>query len=362
MFSRLLSPFQFQHPKPTGRALQLRIDAAKLYSILQKSKHSRVPSSLTTPPSSEEEAPIASDLGLPSLPPFSHQTAIIKYHLFASTRQILLETRATLTSPGTASLRNAFSFIPSIATSSIKDAGRGLYVDGTAEPGTVLALYPGISYLPSQLRYATRNSGSNLDTSNTNDDDNDENDVTLADEASTTISDYAIARYDGVVIDGATEIAITLEDCLPEDASPEGAAPTFEHPFANAHLVNHPPPEKNANALQFLLDVDIKSMTPDLAALMPVRPSDISIGRLEGFENRTMRQRVPGTECLVTNAPPDRVLRTVALVALRTLKDEEIFMDYRFNPKISPPEWYSACGDGSQAVRRWYPRSAFTMS
>lgn len=357
--SRLLSPFQHGVLKPTGRALQLRLDTAKLYKILLSSQASNLPSRLTIPPPSEEEAPIANHLGLDALPPFSHQAAVIKYHLLISTRKILQETEASLTSSSSTALQDAFDFVPEIAPSTLESAGRGLFVNGTAAAGSMLAIYPGMSYLPSQLRHATRKSPSS--------EEHGMNSEELTPEESAPISDYAIARYDGVVIDGTAEISLTLEN-ENEDASEidtEKEAPealTLHHPFANAHLINHPPEHTPPNALQFILDVDTASMSGNSARLTPVRPCEMPISRLEQFENRTVRQRAPGVEYFISNAPNERVLRTIALVALRDLKDEEIFMDYRFNPKVEAPDWYVSCGDGSQAVRRWYPRSLFSLS
>lgn len=340
--------------KPLGRSLQLRLDAAKLYSLIHTSKHLLLPPNVTPPEPCEDEDAIAMEIGVNYLPSIQHQAGVIKYHLLSSTRRILQATYDSLTSTSPNQvLRNMFSFIPVIAPSTIELAGRGLFVDGTVHPGTVVALYPGMSYLPSQLRVAMRSTPSEEERSETKD-------VHSTNEPN--LSDYAIARYDGVVIDGAAEISIDLDDILSTTSFNEEQPLSLHHPFANAHLVNHPPPDVSANVLQFILDIDFASLGFPLAALMPVRSSNVQVGRMESFENSASRQCVQGVEHFVSSATWDRTLRTVALVALRPLRDEEIFMNYRFNPKIEPPKWYATCGDGSEASRRWFPRRAFSLS
>lgn len=353
MLSRLFSQ---QVPMHKGRALQLRLDTARIYSLITSSKHAHLPPSKSPPETSEEEAPIAADLGLASLPEFAHQAATIKYHLLVSTHRVLQKTFSSLSSKGTEahSFVKSFGFDPVIAPSTIETAGRGLFVDGTVQAGSLLAIYPGISYLPSQLRMATRKPPSRSD----NDGDVDSDGSDGADDAHLSpISDYAIARYDGVVIDGAAEIALDLQDVLPDGAASDTM---LHHPFANAHLVNHPPRGGSANALQFMLDMDMATLTAPMASLIPVRASDVAVSRLAALENSVSRRHVDGASIFCSTAPDCRLLRTIVLLALRDMKDEEIFMDYRFNPKVQPPEWYRACGDGDQASRRWHPRTVFS--
>lgn len=339
----------FKTSKPSGRSLQLRLDAAKLYTLLQSFQHLHQLPSLQTPEPCDDEDDIACDLGIESLPPVTHQAAVIKYHLITSTRRILRATLGSMTSRSPDQhLRTALPFTPVIASSTIKSAGRGLFVNGVADPGTIVALYPGISYLPSQFRTVTLTNSTHA------------REAGSSDENAEDLSDYAIARYDGVVIDGAVEVEIELDESVQKmNKLNLGETPDLHHPFANGHLVNHPPPGTQANVLQFMLDIDVLWLGFPLANLMPVQSSDIHIGHLDQYVNMATRQRVRDVQHFLSSARSNRVLRTVALVALRSLRDEEIFMDYRFNPSIEPPGWYTSCGDGSDASRRWDSRSVF---
>lgn len=367
--SRYLSPSLLTNEgiKPKGRTLQLKLDAATIYSIIQRDndKSIHIPSSMNSPQPSEDEHPIAQHLGLTSLPSVSYQAKIIKYHLLHSVRHILHHTLNSLASTAQSDhLRKTFGFVPTIAESTIPTAGRGLFVDGTAESGSIIAIYPGVSYLPSQLRNAQFTKPHAVDETN-----NDSSSIQLGDQAddaihtSLSLSDYAISRYDGVVIDGAQEISIDLDTVfdLWEDA-PTSRPDALSHPFANAHIVNHPPESGHPNVLQFLLDIDVTALPPHLALLVPVRPSDDPLGRLDNLENIGTRHRVKELAYFISHAPNERLLRTVVLVSTRRIEDEEIFMDYRFNPAVHTPPWYHPCGDGQQGHRRWHSRSVLTFS
>lgn len=178
-----------------------------------------------------------------------------------------------------------------------------------------MTLYPGVSYLPSQVRRLDR------------------------------VNDYFISRYDGVVIDGAASVDLEVPGVGGSDEA------ELEHPFAVGHLVNHPPKGVAPNVLQFMLDLDVRKLRKDVIALVPTKNfEEIAGGILEGVENVVHRQRVPGVEMFVGERG---TRRTLALVALRDLTEEEIFMDYRFNPRLPHlPEWYHAC-DEEGSERRW---------
>ena len=47
-------------------------------------------------------------------------------------------------------------------------------------------------------------------------------------------------------------------------------------------------------------------------------------------------------------------LRALAFVTTRQVADEELFLNYRLNPKNSPPPWYTPV-DPEEDRRRWQP-------
>lgn len=192
-------------------------------------------------------------------------------------------------------------------------------MQGRVPRGDVVTLYPGVSYLPSQVR---RLEG---------------------------VNDYFISRYDGVIIDGAAPVELDVQ------ATGGGGATELEHPFAVGHLVNHPPKGVVPNVLQFMLDLEVCKLGKEVVRLVPTMNfEEIGGGVLERVENAIHRERVAGVDLF---AGERRVRRTLVLVALRDLtEEEEVFMDYRFNPQlVNLPEWYHAC-DEEENARRWENR------
>lgn len=196
-------------------------------------------------------------------------------------------------------------------------------MEGSVRAGDVISIYPGASYLPSQMRLVH---GQGLE-----------------------MGDYCISRYDGVMIDGSIDVEIDVSQSLPSTGGREDSQ--LVHPFANAHIINHPAAGSTPNALQFMLDIDTAALPTAVKPLVPVQNSDLPVSYLENLENLSLRQRVPGVEFFVQR-PADRVLRTVVIVALKDLADEEVFIDYRFNPEVQWPKWYVECKGGGGA-RRW---------
>ena len=47
------------------------------------------------------------------------------------------------------------------------------------------------------------------------------------------------------------------------------------------------------------------------------------------------------------------IIKGLAFVAVRDIKDEEILLNYRLNPQVQKPAWYSPV-DLEEDARRWY--------
>lgn len=344
LLSRLTRPFQ---PRSTlaGRELQLHLDTATLYKTLPPQRH--VPRHQKPTP---EQQHVASLLKLPSaLPPFEHQATALTAHLHANTTRVLRSLAASFASHRPAqTLRDSLRFSLHVEKSSVAGAGRGVFVDGLVRSGSVATLYPGVSYLPSQVR----RSG-------------------LADEGIATQADYFISRYDGVVIDGSADVEIDVEGVLPEGWSAKQSTETSQdsleesqgdlmHPLGLGHLVNHPPPDTAPNVLQFMFDLDLQALPRELRPLVPCRNWGDVGGVLERVENEAFRQRVPSSTVFVSGSTDaGRITRTVALVAIRDIQNEELFMNYRFNPNAPGlPDWYWDC-DPEESSRRWKPKGVF---
>ena len=52
-------------------------------------------------------------------------------------------------------------------------------------------------------------------------------------------------------------------------------------------------------------------------------------------------------------SPHSSIVKGMAFVATRELQDEELLLNYRLNPQVQKPEWYSPV-DVEEDKRRWY--------
>lgn len=122
---------------------------------------------------------------------------------------------------------------PSSATHRGIGAGAGVFVDGMARMGAVLALYPGVVFYPSDLMKLP--TGTERFKGN----------------------EHLILRYDRTLLDAsASSLALVPGTAL-------------SCPLAVAHRVNHPPPGGGANALACSVELSAADVPAELHALLP---------------------------------------------------------------------------------------------
>lgn len=189
------------------------------------------------------------------------------------------------------------NFTLSIQESSISHplAGKGVFLKGSAIPGTFITFHPGLVYLAKDVRKMANYPAISKDNC------------------------FLMSRYDGCVLDA--------KDFDSDIQLPSGKR--ISHPFAFGHMVNHPPPGNKPNIMPFNYDV-MRNFPSDLMYLLP---------------NRYFKE--PGI--LFKTAA---VMRTIAFVATEDIHDEELFVNYRMNPSNDLPDWYSPV-DLEQDKRRW---------
>lgn len=194
------------------------------------------------------------------------------------------------------------------------ESGYGVWVEGSIIPGTVIAIYPGVVYLLNKIT----------------------KEVVLD-------NDYMINRYDDCIVDGRhweRRVHSNLQE-LSHLSYAKGDDPQYgqiynkyRNFFAIGNYINHPPKDKEPNvmshALDFLIDLDdkYKHYIPNYYAHQP--------GLLD--------------------IPSECYMKSVVIVAKRQIHDEELFLNYRFNPKNPYPDWYHQPNE-EEARRRWSRRS-----
>jgi len=218
-------------------------------------------------------------------------------------------------------------------------AGEGVFIEGKARMGSVLAIYPGVVFYPSDI-------------------------VKLVEGVERFKgNEYLILRYDQTLIDASPQ---TLE-LVPGSNS-------TACPLAVAQRTNHPPAGHDANALACALNLQVSDLPEELHGMLPyVRFEQVEWQMLHAGGNDEGETRLLGTplgggpfaaldrmlrfsisEMGAADAQDDQPLRCLVFVAARDIEDEEVFFNYRLNPATREtwPKWYVPYAE-EEAVRRW---------
>lgn len=182
-----------------------------------------------------------------------------------------------------------------VKKSGIENAGDGLYVDGRVGAGSLIGWFPGDTWLPEHLK----KQGSMkqfLD---------DPKHLTLL-------------RHDDTLIDSRSYFSKCHET----------------NPYTLAHFANHPEKGVKPNVIHLPIDFPADVEHEEVAEFLPNRyPA--------GF----------GPTWLGT---PDRSCcgYGIGLIASRDVEDEEVFMNYKFNPDAEGlPDWFDGVEGGDEG--RW---------
>jgi hypothetical protein len=192
------------------------------------------------------------------------------------------------------SLHTILGFSLEAKQSTLPNAGNGLFLKGTALTGSVISFFPGTVHMREFLTT------------------DDSMDKFLDDDWHNVIS-----RYDDIVI-----------DCRDYHGA--------KHPgneLAMAHYANHPPKDVKPNAFMLMYDFPA-AMNPEHEDVIP-----------HTFEKKPT---------LLGTIDKSAVHYGMVLMALRDIGDgEEIFLNYRFNPKVGgKPDWYHSV-NLEEDEKRW---------
>jgi len=201
-------------------------------------------------------------------------------------------------------IREELGFSVLSLKSTVTGAGRGVFLDGTAMAGSLLAFFPGQIWPKEYLSNAA------FSTSIFKDDNNFQ--LTI--------------RYDDILIDSRKAAYTVLNDVK-------------SNPWAVGHIVNHPP----------------RNVVPNCRTVM------VNFTEKMKLEASGLGRYVPNTyarEPMLSGPKAlDRDLITMhgfGLMAARDLSNEELFYDYRLSPGNEPyPKWYYPCDEESLKNRWW---------
>ncbi|KAI0528726.1 hypothetical protein KFK09_001268 [Dendrobium nobile] len=236
-----------------------------------------------------------------------------------------------------------------------EEAGLGLFVSGKSNVGSVVAFYPGIIYSPAYYRYIP--GYPRVDSCNS----------------------YLITRYDDIIInaqpwgiggesreiwDGffqpnfkpsSSSNIIQNSDRLwkalskPLESS-NGRNPSEvlerRNPLAFGHFANHPAKGSGPNVM--VCPYDFPVMEKDMRVYIPnIVFGDQESVTMKRFGSFWFRSKGAGDQVL--DAP---VMKTLVLVAMRPLCEEEAYLNYRLSNSKRRPSWYSPV-DEEEDQRRW---------
>ncbi|KAL4303129.1 hypothetical protein GQ457_10G018740 [Hibiscus cannabinus] len=233
------------------------------------------------------------------------------------------------------------------------EAGQGLFLNGEANVGAVIAIYPGVIYSPAYYRYIP--GYPRVNAQNT----------------------YLITRYDGTVInaqpwgyggetrelwDGSKTLDTRSNTNVTEKGSDRfwkmlskplessrvgsgGEVLERRNPLAFAHFANHPAKEMVPNVMVCpydfpLTEKDMRTYIPNIAF---GSAEEVNMRRFGNFWFKW------GSRNSELNGP---VLRTLVLVATTSLCDEEVLLNYRLSNSKRRPSWYTPV-DEEEDRRRW---------
>jgi hypothetical protein len=185
---------------------------------------------------------------------------------------------------------------------------------------------------------------------------------------------YLFARYDRVIIDAYPQFEIAralmgvpaLDEPLLRLSERVNSSEMERdwwaslNPYALGHRVNHPPQGTAANVMPCAWTFDVGRLAPGLLRFLPNRCFMARGRRPNTAESpwstlwfRYYHWISDWTNEVIT---PPTLIPGLVLVALRDLRDEELFLNYRYNPaalqQVKTPSWYCQA-DAEAARRRW---------
>lgn len=233
-----------------------------------------------------------------------------------------------------------YSILPFRST--IPNAGRGVFIDGFAPAGTLLSFFPGKVWPKEHLMTASLQTQIQFS----------ENDP----------RNQLCMRYDDVLIDSRHSPYTVIKNL-----------------WATGHMVNHPPPptkptttvEKASRSDNDHSKDSQESSNPAYNFQPRQGPNCVTvpINFTEGLftdQNDKLREYIPNEYELAPKSWAKNVfekekvvMHGMGLVALRDVKDEELFYDYRMSPNENSkgseglyPHWYHVW-DSDAATNRW---------
>lgn len=221
-------------------------------------------------------------------------------------------------------VKEQIGWCPRVDRSSIKNAGLGLFIDGMCRRGTVIGIYPGMTYNTTIAKKIRLKNGHVQKCVPGNDGIVYINGQLWNEKFFETMYNHQTEIADDEPVNKQKTLLRSIQEIFQDEQVNEKLyghllGNRFIHPFAQLHRVNHPRPGFMPNVVASPLIVQSK-FPPSLLCYLPNKHFKAPYILLEDFG----------------------MIKTVVYIAERDLHDEEVFVDYRFNPNDrNLPAWYA---------------------
>lgn len=118
------------------------------------------------------------------------------------------------------------------------------------------------------------------------------------------------------------------------------------NPLAFGHFANHPPKGSSPNVM--ICPYDFPLSEKNMRVYIP----NITFGGEEPIKMKRFGSFYFKSGSSDNQAGDSLVLKTLVLVSTRSIRDEELFLNYRYSNSKRRPEWYSPV-DEEEDKRRW---------
>jgi len=197
-------------------------------------------------------------------------------------------------------LESRTDFHLKLEKSSLSAAGNGVHLEGFVPPGTVVAFYPGIVYEPPHFKSMPNHPQIDLE------------------------NPYLFIRSDDAIID-SKGFSINRTEVKPFEQFLKGKRDFDKigtNPLAIGHMINHPPESKVPNVMSYSYNFPKK---------LKENPQFLSLIPNSYFQENPFwfPAEIP-------------LMKTLLLITTKYVRNEELFLNYRYNPAAHKPEWYKA--------------------
>lgn len=227
-------------------------------------------------------------------------------------------------------VKNRHGFNLSVEESLIEGAGYGVICNGIAPAGSIVAIYPGSSYLAFQVERIQKKFQQSTGL------------LSLSMRPATS-TEYLRAFYDLFGTKKQPNLHMAQRYDGGTVNSKIGGKARFRNCFAVGHMINHPPPKYTPNVLICPFDFDNDYMRKQSASFDNYIPNEL-------YTNPNIFPR-----WMSRLREKQSLVPSLVFVASREIQDgEELLVNYRFNPKLEKlwPAWYTPV-DSHEDAERW---------